>query len=35
MKKIVLEEILSGILFFATLAMVIVNMVLIINLLDK
>jgi len=35
MKKIVLEEILSGILFFVTLAMVIVNMVLIVNLLDK
>jgi hypothetical protein len=30
-----LEEVLSGILFFVTLAMVIVNMVLIINLLDK
>ena len=35
MKKIVLEEVLSGILFFATLAMVIVNMFLIINILDK
>ena len=35
MKNTTLEEILSGILFFATLAMAIVNMFLIVNLLDK
>jgi hypothetical protein len=35
MKKIVLEEVLTGIMFFLTLAMVIVNMFLIMNLLDK
>ena len=35
MKKIVLEEVLSGIMFFLTLVMVIVNMFLIMNILDK
>jgi len=35
MKKIVLEEVLTGIMFFLTLAMAIVNMFLIVNLLDK
>ena len=35
MRKIVLEEVLTGIMFFLTLAMVIVNMFLIMNLLDK
>jgi hypothetical protein len=34
-KKIVLEEVLTGIMFFLTLAMAIVNMFLIMNLLDK
>lgn len=35
MKKIVLEEVLTGIMFFLTLAMAIVNMFLIMNILDK
>jgi hypothetical protein len=35
MKKIVLEEVLTGIMFFLALTMAIVNMFLIINLLDK
>ena len=35
MKKIVLEEVLTSIMFFLTLAMAIVNMFLIMNLLDK
>jgi len=35
MRKIVLEEVLTGIMFFLTLIMAIVNIFLIINLLDK
>jgi len=35
MKKIVLEEVLTGIMFFLTLIMAIVNMFLIMNILDK
>ena len=35
MKKIVLEEVLTGIMFFLTLVMAIVNMFLIMNILDK
>jgi hypothetical protein len=35
MKNTTLEEVLSGILFFLTLAMAIVNVFLIMNILDK
>jgi len=35
MKKIALEEVLTGIMFFLTLIMAIVNIFLIMNILDK